>query len=174
MATKISVENGREGKASDVEEALFIWFTRARDKNAPSTRDILCDKARSLAESLGVTDFNPTDGWLTRWKVRNNIVYKKFHGEKQDANKPRADCWLSDVLPPLLTEYSPADIFNTDESGLYYRAMPDSTLTFHKDNVAGGKKSKDRLTVLFTCNMDGSEKRCPLVVGKRANPRCLI
>ena len=49
--------------------------------------------------------------------------------------------------------------------------MPDSTLTLL--NVAGGKKSKDRLTVLFTCNMDGSEKRCPLVIGKSANPRCL-
>lgn len=35
-----------------------------------------------------------------------------------------------------------------------------------------GKKSKDRVTVKMCCNMDGSEKIKPLVLGKFNNPRC--
>ena len=36
----------------------------------------------------------------------------------------------------------------------------------------GEKKNKDRLTVLFCCNADGSDKQIPLVIGKSKKPGC--
>ena len=42
---------------------------------------------------------------------------------------------------------------------------------FKNEKLSGGKKSKERLTVLLTSNMDGSDKR-KLFVGKSAKPRC--
>ena len=50
--------------------------------------------------------------------------------------------------------------------------MPDKTLTVKGDKCHGGKKSKERITVLVWANMDGSEKLPLLVIGKFAKPRC--
>ncbi|GFW31518.1 tigger transposable element-derived protein 6 [Trichonephila clavipes] len=46
------------------------------------------------------------------------------------------------------------------------------TFTFKKEKCHGGKHSKERLTILLTVNIDGSEKITPLVIGKSAKPRC--
>ena len=43
---------------------------------------------------------------------------------------------------------------------------------FKGDEMAGGKKAKDRITVLLCCNMTGSEKRPLVVIGKSKSPRC--
>ena len=59
-----------------------------------------------------------------------------------------------------------------DETGLCFRALPVGTLCFKNDKLSGSKKSKERLTVLLTANMDGSDKLWPFVIGKSANPRC--
>ena len=40
------------------------------------------------------------------------------------------------------------------------------------ESCHGGKQSKERITVMFCANMDGSIKYKPLVIGKFQNPRC--
>ena len=50
-----------------------------------------------------------------------------------------------------------------------------ATLTSHctKGSVfVGGKKEKDRITVLLCANMSGSEKRPLFVIGKSKQPLC--
>jgi hypothetical protein len=58
-----------------------------------------------------------------------------------------------------------------DETGLFFRMLPDKSLTT-SDKVTGAKKNKDRITVSLCSNADGSEKLKPLVIGKSLNPRC--
>ena len=45
-------------------------------------------------------------------------------------------------------------------------------MAFRGEACHGGKKSKDRLTVLVAANMDGSQKLPLYVIGKSKNPRC--
>ena len=45
-------------------------------------------------------------------------------------------------------------------------------LCFSTDKLFGRKKAKDRVTVLVCVNMDGSDKRPLLVMGKSNQPRC--
>jgi DDE superfamily endonuclease len=45
--------------------------------------------------------------------------------------------------------------------------------TISNGPVAGTKQSKDRVTVLLTCNATGSEKMRPLFIHKYENPRAL-
>ena len=125
-----------------------------------------------LAENLGVTDFKATVGWLERWKERNDIKFKKQHGDKHDADEFSAERWVVEILPDIIKYYHPRDIFNADETGLYWRAIPDGTLAFKHAETAGSKMPKERLTLLLACNMDGSEKLEPLVIGKSKQPRC--
>ena len=79
--------------------------------------------------------------------------------------------WQNERLPTLLKEFQPVQIFNTDETGLFYRCLPDKMHVSKNKKCAGGKLSKERLTVLVTASVTG-EKLPPLVCGKSANPKC--
>jgi hypothetical protein len=67
--------------------------------------------------------------------------------------------------------YRDCDIYNLDETGLFWQLMPDKTLGFKGQKYSGGKKSKERLSVLLCANLDGSDKQPSLVIGKYQNPR---
>ena len=72
----------------------------------------------------------------------------------------------------LIQEYSSKDIFNANETGLFYNILPDKTITVKGEHCYGGKLSKLQLIVLLCSNSDGTEKLTPLVVGKSKKPRC--
>ncbi|XP_056008513.1 tigger transposable element-derived protein 6-like [Ostrea edulis] len=162
----------RSGKAPTVESALTEWFTAARSRDIPISSNILQEKAVDLASQMNINDFNATSGWLSRWKQRNNIGFKKMHGEKKDADQEAVNHWIDNILPNLLETYSPDNIFNADETGIYYRALPDGTLTFKTDAIAGSKKAKDRVTAMVCVNVSGSDKQRLLVIRKSRDPRC--
>ncbi|RXM29614.1 Tigger transposable element-derived protein 4 [Acipenser ruthenus] len=127
--------------------------------------------AVDLAVAEG-TDFMPSDGWLSRWKACHNIVFKKEEGEHQDADLCAALDWKHTNLPQTLYSYSPNDIFNEDESGLYFRGFLEKGHCFKGEELAGSKKTKERITALFCANMLGSEKRPLLIIGKGKQLRC--
>ena len=70
-----------------------------------------------------------------------------------DLTETQAQDWLESLLPGLLNDYSPENIFNADETGLFFKCLPDWTLTFKGETCSGGKQSKERLTVLVAANM---------------------
>ena len=161
----------RAGKDDEIDAALYTWFVDARARDAPITSAILEEKANYFASMLK-KEFKTTNGWLCRWKSRHGIKFKKAHGEKKDTDFEAAGSWKTSVLAELLREYSPRDVYNADDTGVYFRAVPDGTLCFSTDKLFGRKKAKDRVTVLVCVNMDGSDKRPLLVIGKSNQPRC--
>ena len=50
--------------------------------------------------------------------------------------------------------------------------MPDRGVCKREEKLKGSKKAKDRVTVLLTANMTGTDKRELLVIGKSKRPRC--
>ena len=60
-------------------------------------------------------------------------------------------------LPGIMSGFHPDDVFNCDETGLFFRALPDKTLAQRTQNVKGGKQSKERLTVLLCCSATGEK-----------------
>ncbi len=69
--------------------------------------------------------------------------------------------------------YTLNQIFNCDETGLYYKLMPQKTLasSFEK-SVDGRKTKKDRVTINACANASGTIKLPLLMIGKSKNPRC--
>ncbi|KAL4098198.1 hypothetical protein QTP88_022846 [Uroleucon formosanum] len=63
------------------------------------------------------------------------------------------------------------DVYNADETGLFFRGIPTKSLVQKSESCSGGKKAKDRLTVLM-CGSIAGEIRKPLVIGKSKKPRC--
>ena len=159
----------------EVEEALLKWFKAARDQNVPITGPFMMEKASGLAKRLGVPEgqFKVSSGWLERFKERHGITFKKVCGEEKsvNVNSDQMEEWQR-TLSVILKEYRPDDIYNADETGLFYRLMPDRTLEFKKVDCHGGKQSKERITALVCANMSGTDKVPLFVLGKAANPRC--
>ena len=69
-------------------------------------------------------------------------------------------------LSTIFEQYNPVDIYNCDETGLYYKLVPGRSLVISKEDCIGGKKSKERFTVLLCANWMGNDKLKPLVTGK--------
>ena len=152
-------------------ELLYSFFSQARDKNIPISGPILQSKALMFADELGIEDFKASNGWLTSWKKRYNIKQFKISGESADVDLDVVEDFKK-RLPDLISPFKPEDVFNCDETGLFYRALPDKTLERKRQDVKGGKLCKERLTVLLACSSVG-EKLKPLIIGKSAKPRAL-
>lgn len=54
---------------------------------------------------------------------RCNTGYKKPHRESHDNNAASAQLWLLIEWLALISQYSPDEVYNCDETGLYYRAL---------------------------------------------------
>ena len=67
-----------------------------------------------------------------------------------------------------LTVFCENDIYNDDETGLYYRVTPDGSLCYKLVDLNGFKKPMDRITILCCANMSGTDKRKILVIGRNS------
>jgi hypothetical protein len=103
--------------------------------------------SEELAKKLGYNNFKATDGWLSQWKCRFGIRFKKTHGEKDSADAVNAEQWKSIKLPNLLQICYADDIYNANETGLFYHGMPDVSLSYKRTTLSGSKKATDRVTV---------------------------
>ena len=59
-------------------------------------------------------------------------------------------------LKSILEGYNECDIFNCDETALFWKMEPRTTLA--RASVSGKKLLKDRVSILTTCNATGEEK----------------
>lgn len=162
----------REAAYPDLENAVLLWLKRARSSNLPINGPILREKAEELSLRLGIEDFKCSDGWISRFKERHGLSFKTVSGEAAVVDEAVSSDWRQTRLQSLLLEYSPADVYNADEMGLFFKCLPDQTLCRKGERCTGGKLSKERLTVMVCANMDGSHKPELFVVGKSKRPRC--
>ena len=126
-----------------------------------------------MAELLGLKDWKCSNGFLYRFCMRYGVLSKKICGEGLDC--PDYSTFMNEVLRPLLQEYEPQDIYNADETALFFKALANRTYAFRSEQVRGSKatQSKDRLSLLLCTNMTGTDKLKPVLIGKAARPSCL-
>lgn len=80
------------------------------------------------------------------------------------------------VVRQLIEEkgFVPQQIFNCDETGLFWKRMPSRTfLTKEEKKAPGFKVAKDRFTLLFCANASGTYRCKPMLVYRSENPRAL-
>lgn len=160
------------GQHSGLDEAVLVWLKQARSQNLPIGGDLLREKAVKLAELLHIENFKGSVGWLDKFKQRHGISFKTVQGEAEAVNMSSLKEWQCRIVRPLLEQFSPNDVFNLDETGLFWQLLPNKTMAFRGERCTSGKKSKERITLLAGANMSGSEKLPLLVIGKSKKPRC--
>ncbi|GBM27389.1 Tigger transposable element-derived protein 6 [Araneus ventricosus] len=119
-------------------------------------------KAKELADALGIENFSASNGWLDRFRIRNNIAFPSLCGEAADVDPSLCEDW-QERLPLLLAGYDDKDIFNMDETALFFRALRNKSMIQKSEEARGGKILKERPTISF-CVSAAGEKEKPLVI----------
>ena len=55
-------------KFSNINTALYSWYTLTCSRNIHPGGPQLIEKARQIAEQLGVENVKGTNGWIEKWK----------------------------------------------------------------------------------------------------------
>ena len=92
-------------------------------------------------------------------------------GESGEVKGTTVDSWR-DRIPEIVAGYNAQSIWNMDETGCFWRALPDKGLAQKGKACKGGKKCKQRVTVAFFVNAAGGKEGKPIVIWKSDNPRC--
>ncbi|XP_027429060.1 jerky protein homolog [Zalophus californianus] len=158
-------------KLEHLDRVLYQWFLGKRAEGVPVSGPMLIEKAKDFYEQMQLTE--PcvfSGGWLWRFKARHGIKKLDASSEKQVADHRAAEQFCG-FFRSLTAEHglSPEQVYNADETGLFWRCLPNPSL--EGGTVPGIKQSKDRLTVLMCANATGSHKIKPLVIGKGGGPR---
>lgn len=142
-----------------------------RSKSVSLSSEIISNKAKQFAKQLGCDDFKTTDKYISGLKKRHNIVLAKMSGESASVNEEKVIQWANE-LKTYLSDYKPEDVYNLDETGLFYRLLPSKTYAFADEKRYGNKKSKIRVTLTLITNADGSDKSAS-IIGKSQRPLAL-
>ena len=79
------------------------------------------------AKSLSITDFEASDGWFGHWRWRHCVTKKvRLQGEAGDVDLPAAEREMQQIRDSL-RGYLPANVFDMDKAGLFYRAIPNQS-----------------------------------------------
>ena len=102
-------KRARKSNQEKVKDALLQWFKQAKSRGLLITGPMLREKAKDLGKIMNI-DFDPSSSWVTRWRERNLIIFKRKHGEKQGYDSEAAENWITSVWPKIQDDYSPSKI----------------------------------------------------------------
>jgi hypothetical protein len=94
-------------------------------------------KAIEIARSLE-NEFSASEGWLESFKSRHNISTRVISGESANDNVEIEKNWKAN-LASIMEGYEPENIFNMDETGYFFRELPNRSLAQKKAACKGGK-----------------------------------
>ena len=153
----------------------FCGSNRKEKKKIPITGPVLQAKAinlhKKLQEARGsgpMEEFKASTGWLWRFCKCHNIRQLSMHGKKLSSDCPAADQFIRDFKKFVNdSNYCLHQVFNCDETSLYYKLLPTSTLAAHFKKSADGRKiQKECVTISACSNATGTIKLPLLFIGK--------
>ena len=112
----------------EVDKAMQIWTSQAVAAGLPLSDMILQQKGLKFAKMLNIEDqLKCANGWVYKFKLRNGLQKIKLSGEANSApieSLPEERARLHAIL----AKYDKEDIYNADETGLFFRMEPNQTL----------------------------------------------
>jgi hypothetical protein len=122
------IKRNRTAKYPQLKSALYEW--QLRYENIAIIIDvILNEKAKRFAQNLKISEneFSFSMGWVSRFKKRHGI---KLHNTQRESASVDIDL-VNQELPKLkqvINQFDLENVYNFDETALFYRLEPDSTL----------------------------------------------
>lgn len=164
----------RVGYWPELESALNDWHKLMTLRRIPISGADIQAKAQWYWDRMEIYKDNEAPKfsrhWLEGWKKRYGVKRQRFHGEGGGVEITEETHRQMHEIQLVLMEFERCDIFNMDETGLYWRRQPQVTLS-STSGSSGTKLSKTRITAVLCCNADGSHKLKIWLIGYYLNPR---
>ncbi len=169
-ASELDAKRPRMATCQQLDTALANWVFQCQARGVAISSDLIKAKGKAFSEQLNLTDKAPefSNGWLESFQKRYGLKAHVLHGESGSADTAAIETSMPRIRGRL-SKYSLKDIYNMDETGLFYRMAPDRTIA--QRQIEGSKKDKSRLTIALAANADGSHKIKPFIIGHACKPR---
>lgn len=163
----------RTGNWPELEKILFDWQIQIEQEGGVTTGDLLQEKARRIWAQLPQYTGQPcpefSSRWLERFKKRYHISLRIRHGEAGSIPDSAEDEMRA--LQTVAGEFQEEDIYNMDETGLFWKMIPSRGLL--SQSYPGLKREKARISLCFCVNATGSDRLPVWIIGKAKTPRAL-
>ncbi|XP_077476956.1 GPI alpha-1,2-mannosyltransferase 3 isoform X1 [Stigmatopora argus] len=168
----------------NMERLLLAWLMEKQLNRCPLTEGAICEKARSIYTDLlrqtpgsstgGAVpedSFKASRGWFDNFRRR--ISFPSDVGMVPAGGLDDGEDYRRSFSQAVAAgDYVPQQVFNCDETGLFWKRMPRRTfITTEELRTPGYKPMKDRLTLALCANASGDCKIKPLLVYHSENPR---
>ncbi|XP_066990488.1 uncharacterized protein [Macrobrachium rosenbergii] len=171
----------RPGPLEEMEQLLVTWMYYQIQKHMPLSLLTIQTKAHMFFEEVRknyddahTKDFVASHGWFQHFKTRHNFHSVKISDEAASTDAERV-AKFKDALHKIIVDegYLPDQIFNVDETGLYWKRMPERSY-IHKESkmMPGFKAYEDRLTLLLGGNVVGYKLK-PFMIHHSGDQRAL-
>ncbi|GBL99377.1 Jerky [Araneus ventricosus] len=112
-----------------LDAAFYKWFVQKRCEGLLLSGSIIQEKALILNSKLGGSDdFKASSGWLEKFKIHHGVRQLNVEGEKMSANVVAGDSIITEIEKLIIEEnLSLKQIYTCDETGLYWKALPEKT-----------------------------------------------
>jgi hypothetical protein len=163
----------RTGAWPELEAILFEWQLKIERQGGITTGEILQEKARQIWRQL--PQFRDQEcpefsvRWLEKFKKRHHIQARSRFGEIASVPELAEEEMRS--LQTIAGEYKEEDIYNMDETGLYWRMHLSYGLL--SQVRPGLKKEKARVSIALCTNATGTDRLPPWIIGKSKVPQAL-
>jgi hypothetical protein len=165
------IKRRRVVKSPELDNILLEWILQRQENRVALSWQLIQRKAEDFSDRLNLSpEQRPTfsDGWLEKFLDRHGLKTIVLSGESGSADVAAIEAALPDIQSEI-QGYSPKDVFNMDETGLFYCLSPDRTIATRQ--LEGLKKDKTRISIALCANADGSEKQELFFIGHAAKPR---
>ncbi|GFT12790.1 tigger transposable element-derived protein 1 [Trichonephila clavipes] len=173
-------------KFASTERAIAIWIEEQVQRRIPVNGYLIQEKALQFYTSMKQSEpttstsqagkkFSASKGWLIGFLKRNALHNIKITGESAIADEGAAKIFPEELAKIMEDgDYSADQVFNADETGLYWKKLPNRTYIANDEKTASGHKaSKDRVTLLLCSNASGDRMLKPLLINKSLRPLAL-
>ena len=114
----------RQTQHLEVTEMMDLWVTKAMQDKLMLTGKVLQQKWAAFANLVGIPEderLNLSEGWVTKFKEQCSLKQFKQHGEAT-STEPKTIEEERKRVQELVKKFRYAlhDIFNMDETGLFY------------------------------------------------------
>ncbi|XP_068240870.1 tigger transposable element-derived protein 1-like [Palaemon carinicauda] len=175
------ISKQRSGLIIEMERLLVLRSEDQNQRHFPVSLMMIQEKTKRLFEALKKErggeseskEFLASRGWFMGFKARANCHNLKVQGEAASGDE-RAAREFPKALAEINREggYSAYQVFNVDETGLFWKRMPNCMYIAKEEKSAPSHEaSKERITLLFGVNAAGDFKLKPLLVYKAEKPR---
>ncbi|XP_040288251.1 tigger transposable element-derived protein 1-like [Bufo bufo] len=153
-----TVHKGRD-LIVEIESLLYLWIKEKQMRGDTVPGNFICESTKCIfeelkgkAESSGYAagtsrseEFRASKGWFERFKQRFEVKSVIRYGVAASSNREAADFFKLEFQHLMDDEgYLPQQVFNCDETGLFWKKMPKRTyITREEASLPGHKPMKD-------------------------------